>query len=226
MWAILPPLATLGMATLVFHKVAGIDSGTDTPYGAFALVGLAQWTFFTNCLSAGVPSIVQNAQMITKLSFPRSVIPLSMIGVSLVDLAIANTVLFIYLAVTGVPIHGTVVWFPVLLLIEIALVSGVVLLTCALNVFARDIKLGLPLFTQLWLFLTPVMYPLSQVDDFRNLFLLNPMTGLVESFREVVLEGSSPTMELLTPALIGAGLLIAVGAWYFSAVETRFADAL
>jgi lipopolysaccharide transport system permease protein len=226
-WSILPPLATLAMATLVFHKVAGVEAPGNTSYGAFTLVALAPWTFFTNCLSAGVPSVVQGSQMVTKLAFPRSVIPLSMIGVSLVDLAIANGLLFAYLLITGVPIPSTIAWFPLLLLIEVLLVSGVVLLMCSLNVFARDIKLGLPLFTQLWLFLTPVLYPLSEVgDDLRNLYLLNPMTGLVASFREVILVGRPPSMELLTPSLIATGVLMLVGIWYFSSVEHRFADAL
>jgi lipopolysaccharide transport system permease protein len=226
-WSIVPPLATVAMATLVFGKVIGVDSGdADVPYPAFAIAALAPWTFFSNCLSAGVPSVVQSSQMITRLAFPRSVVPFSMIGVSLVDLAIGNVILFGFLLITGFPIPGTAVWFPLLLLIEVALVTGVVLLASALNVFARDLKLGLPLFTQLWLLLTPVMYPLSDVGELRSLYLLNPMTGLVESFREVLLYGRAPTMELLAPSLIGALVLVAVGSWYFSVVENRFADAL
>jgi lipopolysaccharide transport system permease protein len=225
LWSIVPPLATLAMATLVFHEVAGVDTG-KIPYSAFAIAGLAPWTFFSNCLSAGVPSVVQQSQMITRLAFPRAVVPFSMIGVSLVDLSVAIIILFGFLFVTGFPIPGTVAWFPLLLLLEIVLVSGVVLLTSAINVFARDLKLGLPLFTQLWLFLTPVMYPLSKVGRFRTLYLLNPMTGLMESFRDVLLIGRAPNLGLLAPSLIGAAVLVGLGIWYFSAVESRFADAL
>lgn len=225
LWSIVPPLATVAMATLVFHEVAGVDTG-KIPYPAFAIAGLAPWTFFSNCLSAGVPSVVQQSQMITRLAFPRAVVPFSMIGVSLVDLGVAIIILFAFLFVTGFPITATVAWFPLLLLIEIALVSGVVLLTSAINVFGRDLKLGLPLFTQLWLFLTPVMYPLSDVGEFRSWYMLNPMTGLMESFRDVLLNNRAPSLELLAPSLIGAAVLIALGIWYFSAVESRFADAL
>jgi lipopolysaccharide transport system permease protein len=224
-WAIVPPLALLAMATLVFDKVARVDTG-GVPYAAFAIAGLAPWTFFTNCLTAGVPSVVQSSQMITRLAFPRSVVPLAMIGVSFVDLIMANVILFTVLIITGTPISGTVVWFPLLLAIEITLVSGVVLFASALNVFARDLKLGLPLFTQLWLFLTPVMYPLSEVEQYRTFFMLNPMTGLIESMRDVLLFGTAPSLELLAPSLIGAGSFILLGAWYFSVVEYRFADAL
>jgi len=225
-WAIVPTLVTLVMADLVFNRVANVGSGCgDIPYRACTIVALAPWTFFVNCLAAGVPSVVQNSQMITRLAFPRSIIPLSMIGVSLVDLAIANGLLFGFLIITGVSISSTVVWFPLLLLIEIALVSGVVLLGSAVNVFARDIKLGLPLLTQAWILLTPVMYPLP-TGDLRQWYLLNPMTGLVESFRDVVLLGNLPSMEYLAPSIIGAGVLLAWGMWYFSATEHRFADAL
>lgn len=226
-WAIVPTLVTLAMADLVFNRVAKVESCGDFSYQACTIVALAPWTFFANCLAAGVPSVVQNSQMITRLSFPRSIIPLSMIGVSLVDLAIANGILFGFLIATGFPIPSTVVWFPLLLLIEVALVSGVVLIASAINVFARDIKLGLPLLTQAWILITPVMYPLSEAPDrLRSLFLLNPMTGLVESFRDVALRGNLPDMELLTPSIIGAVLVLAIGVWYFSVTEYRFADAL
>jgi lipopolysaccharide transport system permease protein len=225
-WAIFPTLVTLAMAELVFNRVAKVDSCGDFSYQACTMVALAPWTFFANCLAAGVPSVVQNSQMITKLSFPRSIIPLSMIGVSLVDLAIANAILLGFLIVTGNPIFATMAFFPMLLLIEVAMVSGVVLLASALNVFARDIKLGLPLLTQLWILITPVMYPLPTDPDLRRWYLLNPMTGLVESFRDVALRGRLPDLELLAPALIGAGALLVVGIWYFSVTESRFADAL
>jgi lipopolysaccharide transport system permease protein len=224
-WAIVPPLASLAMATLVFGKVVEVDTG-EVPYAAFAIAALAPWTFFSNCLSAGVPSVIQASQMITRLSFPRAVAPFSMIGVSLVDLAIGNVLLFGFYIITGYPIPETAAWFPLLLLIEVGLAAGVVLLFSALTVFARDIKLGLPLFTQMWLLLTPVMYPLSETGELRRWYMLNPMTGLVESFRRVLLYGQPPTMELLAPSLIGAALLLAIGTWYFNAVETRFADAL
>jgi lipopolysaccharide transport system permease protein len=225
-WAIVPTFVTLVTADLVFNRVAKVDSCGDFSYQACTMVALAPWTFFANCLAAGVPSVVQNSQMITKLSFPRSIIPLSMIGVSLVDLVIANGILFAFLILTGNPIPTTMAWFPLLLFIEVALVSGVVLLASALNVFARDIKLGLPLLTQLWILITPVLYPLPVDPDIRRWYLLNPMTGLVESFRDVALRGTLPDLELLAPALIGAGAVLAAGIWYFSVTESRFADAL
>jgi lipopolysaccharide transport system permease protein len=224
-WSIVPSLALLAMATFVFGKVAGVETG-GIPYPVFAIAGLAPWTFFTNCLTAGVPSVVQSSQMITRLSFPRAVAPLSMLGVSFVDLLMSNVVLFAIFIITGTPFHATIVWFPVLLFIELLLAAGVVLLGSAMNVFMRDLKLALPLVMQLWLFLTPVMYPLSEVDDFRAFFMLNPMTGLIESMRDVLLYGNAPAFDLIAPTLIGAGLLLVVGTWYFSAIETRFADAL
>ncbi|MGQ0669866.1 MAG: ABC transporter permease [Actinomycetota bacterium] len=225
-WAIVPPLVTLGMATLVFHRVAKIDTG-EIPYSLFAFSALVPWTFLASSLIGGLGSIAGSQAMITRLAFPRAVLPLSMIGVSLIDLAIATGtfVLFVYVTGEGLPI--TALWFPVLLVIEIVLISGVVLLGSALNIFARDFRVAFPLLAQAWLFLTPVMYPLSAVPDhLQDVYMLNPMTGLVESFRGVLVSGNAPDIGLLGPSIIGAVLLFAIGWWYFGATEHRMADVI
>jgi lipopolysaccharide transport system permease protein len=115
----------------------------------------------------------------------------------------------------------------VLLLIEMLLAAGVVLLGSALNAFARDIKLAVPIAMQLWLFLTPVMYPLSRVPaHLRPFFTANPMTGIVASFRNILISGIGLQLDLLLPSLVGSAALLLVGVWYFGAVETRFADVI
>lgn len=222
-WAILPPLVTVGAATIVFAEVAKVDTGA-IPYPLFAFAALTPWTFFASCLTFGVPSVVQSHGMVTRLAFPRAALPLSMIGLAFVDLAIAAATFVIFVYVTGNALPLTALWFPVLFLVELVLVVGVVLIGSSLNVFARDVKLAIPLLTQLWLFLTPVLYPLP--ERFRSWYVLNPMTGVVESFRDVLVRGQAPDLGLLVPAIIGALVLLLAGWWYFSVTEHRFADVI
>lgn len=225
-WALLPPLATLGVGAILFRGVMGV--ATDgTPYGVFAMSALVPWTFLANSVSQGVPSIVGSIQMVTKMSFPRAAIPLSLVGLSLLDLGVAGLgfVILAFASGTGLPL--TAAWVPVLLLIEIPLVVGIVLLGSALNVFARDIRLAVPIVVQFWLLLTPVMYPLSEVPrELRVWFQGNPMTGLVESFRSVLVVGRAPELSILLPSIVGAVVLMVIGTWYFNATEARFADAI
>ncbi|MGH2704405.1 MAG: ABC transporter permease [Actinomycetota bacterium] len=225
-WAVVPPLATLGMAVLVFDRVAGIDTG-GVPYALFALAGLAPWTFFANSLMFGIPAVVQAPQLVSRLSFPKAVLPISMVGVSLIDLGIAGGILAVIVYATGNGLSVASLWLPALVLTEIVLAAGLVLLASALNVFARDLRVALPIVVQLLLFLTPVMYPLAAVPPgLHAWYRLNPMTGLVESFRGVLIAGTSPSAELWLPAVAGAILAFAIGSWYFSSTERRFADVL
>jgi lipopolysaccharide transport system permease protein len=227
-WAIIPPLASLFVATVVFHGVIGVQSGKPgVPYTLFTLSALVPWTFFAQSVTAGVPSIVGSMQMVTRLPFPRAAIPFSMIGTSMIDLGISlvGFVLFAVITKAGLPI--TTLWLPLILLIELVLVVGVVLLGSAVNVFARDIRIAIPLLMQLWLFLTPVMYPLEKVEGaLRALYLLNPMTGIVEMFRQILAYGEAPSMNLLLVAAIGALVMLVIGTWYFAVTEERFADVI
>jgi lipopolysaccharide transport system permease protein len=227
-WAAVPPLVTVFASTLVFNQVAGVQSGIPgVPYPLFVFSAITPWTFFAGSVTFGVPSVASSQPMVSRLAFPRGVLPLSMVGLSLVDFAIASLTFVIYLYATGNSLPLTVLWVPPLLLVEIVLASGIVMFLSALNMFARDVKLAIPFVMQLWLFLTPVMYPLDQVpDELRSIYLANPMTGIVESFREVLIVGNAPSLELLTPSLIGAAVAFVVGFWYFGATERRFADVI
>jgi lipopolysaccharide transport system permease protein len=224
-WALVPPLATLGAATLVFHRVIGVE--TEAPYALFALSALAPWTFFANSLMLGVPSVVNAGLLVTRLAFPRAILPLSTVGISLLDLALSGLtfVVFAYTVGDGLPI--TAVWFPLLVIVEMVLIVGIVLLASALNLFARDVGLAVPLVVQVWFFLTPVVYPLEQVPAaLRGWYLANPMTGVVESFRRILVDGKAPDFGVLLPAVLGAAAVLFVGTWYFRGVESRLADVM
>ena len=227
-WAAVPPLVTVFASTLVFHQVAGVKSGLPgVSYPLFVFAAITPWTFFAGSVTFGVPSVVSSQQMVSRLAFPRGVLPLSMVGLSLLDFAIASATFVIYLYATGHSLPATVIWVPPLLVIEILFSAGIVLFLSALNMFARDVKLAVPFVTQLWLFLTPVMYPLEKVPaELRSVYLANPMTGIVESFRGVLINGIAPDLQLLGPSLIGAVVALVLGVWYFGATERRFADVI
>lgn len=225
-WAVVPPLASLVVGTVLFKEVLDVDTG-KTSYQLFALAGLAPWSFFSSSVATGVPSIATQMMMVTRLSFPRAAIPLAVVGTGLIDLAITTSLFLGYAIVTGAGVPLTALWALVLLVIEVVFVVGVVLFGSALNVFARDIRLAIPLVVQLWLYLTPVMYPLDTVpDNLRTLYLANPMTGLIESFRRVLIDGRTPDISVLTPSIVGAVVMLVLGTWYFAATESRFADVI
>jgi lipopolysaccharide transport system permease protein len=226
LWALVPPLATLAAATLIFNQIARIDTG-KTPYPIFAFSALVPWSFFATSLSFAIPSVIQSSQMVTRLPFPRAVLPISMVGTALIDLAIASATYIVFAYATGYGLPLTALWYPVLVAVELFLVVGVALIGSAMNVFARDVKLAIPIVTQLWLFLTPVLYPLSHVPrDLQVWYKLNPMTGIAESFRSILVAGQSPDLAVLAPTLIEAAVLYVLGSWYFSATEPRFADVI
>ena len=226
LWALVPPMAILGVGVVVFNKVVGVDTG-GVSYPVFALAALAPWTFLANSVILGVPSVAESPHIVVRLAFPRAVLPLSMIGVSLLDLAVSIALFAVFAYGVGDGLPLTALWFPPLLLVEVVFVVGIVLLGSALNVFARDVRLAVPLLAQLWLFLTPVMYPLSSVPTgLHGWYLLNPMTGLVESFRRILVYGLPPDIGLMTPAIVGAITAFVVGSWYFRTTEPRFADVI
>lgn len=225
-WAIIPPLATLAAATLVFHRVAGVQAG-KTSYTIFVLSGVAPWTFFASSLTFGIPSVAGALSMVSRFPFPRAALPLSMVGLSLLDLGIAMGLFVAFAYVVGDGLSWSVAWVPLLIVVEIALAVGLVMMGSAMHVFARDLRLAVPLGVQFWLFVTPVMYPLSAVpDDLRHLYLANPLTGLIENFHRVLAFGQPLDVQLLLPSIIGAVIALVVGWWYFASVERRFADVI
>jgi lipopolysaccharide transport system permease protein len=223
-WAIVPPVATLGLATLVFHRVAGVET-TGVSYPVFTMSGLVLWAFFASSLTIGIPSVIGSLPMVTRFAFPKAVLPLSMVGLAGLDFGVSFALFGIVAYVGGSGLTWTALFLPILILIEVVLVTGIVLLMSAVNMFARDVRLGVPLLIQAWLFLTPVMYPLSVVpQELRSVYLINPMTGLVENGHRILAYGLMPDWTLLVPSALGAFLAIVLGSWYFAATESRFAD--
>ena len=223
-WAILQPLAVTLMFTLVFSLIVRVETG-GIPYPVFSFTALLPWTFFAGAISFAVPSLVNNITLVTKVYLPREIFPLAAIGGSFVDFLIASVVFFGMLLYYGVPFYPTLVLVPVLLLIQIALALAVSLFASAVNVFYRDVRFIVPLALQLWMYATPIIYPLEVVPEWlRPYYLLNPMAALIEAYRDVALRGLWPNWNYLGIAAGLSVLLFVLGYLYFKHVEWQFAD--
>lgn len=186
-WAILQPLFAMILFTIFFGRLAGVPSD-GLPYAAFAYAGLLPWTFVSNTVTACGNSLVGSSHLITKIYFPRMIIPGAAVGVGLVDLCVAFPFLAILLAYFRLAPSWSLLMVPVLLLFLSLLTLGVGMWMAALNVKYRDVRFALPFLVQIWLFVTPVIYPSSLVPEgWRWLLKLNPLTGFVEGFRSSLL---------------------------------------
>ncbi|AEP12355.1 ABC transporter permease [Chloracidobacterium thermophilum] len=223
-WALLQPLFTMLVFSIFFGRLAGIPSD-GVPYPLFALAALIPWTFFANALGQSSNSLVNSAHLIAKVYFPRLVIPLASVLGGLVDLAVACSLFVPMLLYYGITPGWGILWLPGFVLLAIVTALGVGLWASALNVEYRDVRHVISFATQLWMFLTPVVYPGSLVPErWRLLYNLNPMSGVVDGFRWALLgAGAPPGLPLLASALASLTLLV-TGAFYFRRMEKTFAD--
>ncbi len=221
-WAILQPLFTMLIFWLFFGKLAGIASD-GIPYPLFALAGLVPWTFFANALTSSGNSLVGSANLITKVYFPRMIIPGSAVLAGLVDFAVAFAVLGVLLAVWGVPLTSKVLLLPFLVVLLALLATGVGMWMSALNVKYRDIRHALPFLVQMWLFASPVIYPASIAGRWQWLLALNPMTGIIEGFRSALFDNPLD-WTALGLSLAMTCLIVVYAAYSFRRMERRFAD--
>ena len=223
-WAILQPAALTVISTFVFSYLAKLPSD-GIPYPIFAYTALVPWSFLATSVSQGVPSIVNQMNLVTKSSFPREILPLGVIGAAFVDFMCAFAVLGLMLIIFQANITTAILWLPLLVFIQIMLAAGVVFLGATINVFYRDIRFAVPLVMQVWLYLSPIIYPASLVPErFRPLYALNPMVGLITSYRNILLKGLEPEWNQLWIGVLSSLLLIVGGYLLFKKVEPSFAD--
>lgn len=227
-WAIIQPLAMMLPFWIFFGKLANVPSD-GIPYPLFAFAGLIPWQLFSFSLTESANSLVNNKNLITKIYFPRIIVPLAGVAVGLVDFVVAFSVLVLmligYIIAGSVPLPGpAVLLLPAFVLLAVLTALGVGLWLSALNVRYRDVRYTLGFLAQFWLLVTPVAYPASLAPErWRWLFGLNPMAGVVEGFRWALLDGPPPGPLLAVALLVVAGLL-ASGWWYFRQTERTFAD--
>jgi lipopolysaccharide transport system permease protein len=222
-WAVVQPFVTMLVFTLFFSIFIGVPSDL-IPYPVFVYAGLLPWTFFAGAVNNCSGSLVGSSALITKVYFPRMIIPVAAVGAGLVDLAVAGAILVGLVFVYGLPPTWSLLMVLPLVMITTMLATGVGLLISALTVRYRDVRHALPFVLQIWMFASPIIYPQSVVPEkWRWLLKLNPMTGVIEGFRSALVgrEFDLPALGLATG--ISFALLV-VGALVFRRLERVFAD--
>ena len=226
-WAVLQPLGNMLLFTLLFGRLAKLPSD-GIPYPLFAYAGLLPWTFFANAVGSSGNSLVGSSHLITKVYFPRMIIPASAILAGLVDLGISFVVMAALMVWYGVPISGSILMMPILVLLTAILALGVGMWLSALHVRYRDIRYLIPFLIQFWMFATPVIYPASLLPErYRMLYFLNPMSGLIEAYRVALLGGVNGVgFNPVTLGMAGglAILMLIYAIYNFRRMEKTFAD--
>jgi lipopolysaccharide transport system permease protein len=224
-WAILQPVLTMVVFSVIFGRLAKVPSD-GVPYPVFSLSALVPWTFFSAALAAASGSLVTSANLITKVYFPRLVIPLAAAFAALMDFAVAMVILLGAILAYGiVPSPWALVVVPLLVLSMLLTAGGVGCWLAAVNLQYRDVKYVVPFLVQVWMFAAPVVYPASLVPErYRWLYALNPMVGVIEGFRATLLRSSSVDWTTIGISLTVGVVLFVGGVLYFRRTEPRFAD--
>lgn len=223
-WSVLQPVLTTAITSVVFGLLLKVDSD-GLPYPVFALSALLPWHLFQLSLQKSSVSLVGNANLLTKVYFPRVIIPLSSVLAALVDFGISLVLLFISMAIFKIPLSWNVLWVIPLTILTVLAALAVGLWLSALNVQYRDVQQMVPFLIQIWMYATPIVYPITIIPEgtFRNLYSLNPMVGVVQGFRWAFFGGTPPDLTLLISSAAVLILLIS-GLFFFRRMEKTFAD--
>ena len=226
-WALLQPLSLMVIYTLIFSRVAKMPSD-NLPYTVFAFAGLLPWIYFQSVLVNATNSLVSHSNLITKVYFPREILPLTYVIAALFDFLIASTILIAMMLYYRVPLTPNIFYaFPVIVVLTLFACSMAFLLS-ATQVWFRDIGVAVPLLLQIWLFATPVVYPLSAISalprKLQSIYILNPMVGIIEDFRRVVVRGMPPDFYLFNISALVAIAMLPVAYIYFKRAVATAAD--
>jgi lipopolysaccharide transport system permease protein len=224
-WAILQPVLTMAIFTAVFGYLLRVPSD-GAPYPLFFLAGLVPWTYFSTALTGASNSLVSSTHLITKVYFPRLVIPFAPVLAGILDFAIAFAVLLLVMLAYGVlPSPAAFGLLPVLALVMVLTVAGVGCWLAALNIQYRDVKHAVPFLVQVWMFASPIVYPASLIPEaYRPFYALNPMVGVIEGFRSVLLGTKAVAPSTIAVSLLTGTVLFVTGLLYFRRTERLFAD--
>ena len=224
LWAIVQPAASVIIFSIIFTQFVPIDTG-GIPYPVFSYVAVVPWTFFASSLGDMSNSLIQNMTLVTNIYFPRESLPIAAMLARFLDFGISALLLIVLMFFFKAQIFplGLLV-LPLIILIQIALITGLGLMAAALNIFYRDVQPLLTLIIQLWFYASPIIYPITMVPErFRNFYYLNPMAGIIESYRDILLEQNLPGTYIYSAAIVSV-LVLVVGYWFFKRVEHLFAD--
>ena len=225
-WAIAQPLATMAVFTIVFSRLAKMPSG-GVPYPIFAYAALVPWFFFSNSVASGTLSLITYRNIVTKTYFPREIVPLAQICSRFIDFFAAALLYAALMAYYRVALGPWALMAPVFFLQLVLFTTGLTLATSALNVFYRDVNPVVQIALQLWLYLTPVAYPLAAVSPrFRVFFVLNPLSAIVEGFRSSLVFGQAPDWTLVATSAAITLALFAGAFVTFKRMDKYFADVI
>ncbi len=223
-WAVIQPFFSMVVFSIFFGKLAKMPSD-GIPYPIFSYAALVPWTYFAGALSQSANSLVDSANLIRKVYFPRLTIPLANSLAGLVDFTIAFVVLLGLMFWYGITPTWRIIWLPAFLLLALVTALAVGLWLSVLNVEYRDVKYTIPFLTQFWMFATPVVYPSSLLKEpWRTVYGLNPMVGVVEGFRWALLNTKTAPGPMIAVSATAALVLLVGGAFYFRRMEKTFAD--
>src|ERR1041384_507385 len=224
LWAVLQPLSLMLIYTLVFSIIGNVPTG-GTPYPIVAFSGLLIWSFFSTALTNSTNGLVSHSHLVTKVYFPREILPLTYVIAALFDFVIASFVMAGLMLYYGVSTTANILYVIPILAILTCFVASVSLIFSALQVRLRDVGVAMPLLLQLWMFATPVVYPLSAIPKrFMWFYTINPMVGVVDNFREVLLHGATPNFDTLAVSALISLFLLPASYIYFKHVEATLAD--
>ena len=225
-WAVVQPLATMAVFTFVFARLGNI-SADGVPYPIFAYAGLVPWFFFLNSVNSGTMGLITYRNIVTKTYFPREIIPLSQVTSRLLDFGVAAGLFAILLVFYRVEVTRWALLAPLCFVLLVMFAAGVTLITSSVNVFYRDVSPVVQIGLQLWLYVTPIAYPLSRVPArWRPLLVANPLSGIVEGFRSALVYGREPDWSLLA---VSASLTVTIfvgGFLLFKKIDKYFADVI
>lgn len=225
-WAILQPLALTVIFTMVFGFLLSFGSG-EIPYPIFAYSALLPWTFFSNAVTFGSLSVVNNSSLVTKIYFPRELLPFATITAALFDFLIASVIFLIMFFFYKIQITPNLFYLFLIIPCIFFLTTGISLFLSTLNVIFRDIKFIIPLTLQIWFYLTPIIYSLNSIPDkYQRFYLLNPMAPLIDSFRDTTVLGTKPDLFPLVSAAIFSSFVFVAGIVFFKVKEKTFADVI
>ena len=225
-WAIAQPLATMAVFTIVFSRVARIPSD-GVPYPIFAYAALVPWFFFSNSVASGTLSLITYRNIVTKTYFPREIIPFAQVASRLLDFFAAAALFALLMAYNHVALTRWSLLTPVMFLLLVMFTTAVTLITSSVNVFYRDVSPVVQIALQLWLYVTPIAYPLSRVPArWRPWIAANPLSGIVEGFRSALVYGREPDWSVLMLSAVLTVTLCAGAFVLFKAIDKYFADVI
>jgi lipopolysaccharide transport system permease protein len=223
-WAILQPLVMMIVFTLVFSRFAKVPTD-GIPYPIFSYTALLPWTMLSTAITFGVPSLVNNLNLVTKTYFPREILPIGAVGASFFEFLVASSIFVVMLIYYRIEPSWAMLWLPLVLILQLVLILGVTFTGSALLVLYRDVRFIVPLGLQIWLYLTPIIYPITVVPEkYLPLYILNPMAGIITAYRQIILYGQSPDWISLAISAVEAILVFLCGYRIFKKLEISFAD--